>query len=122
EYLAQRSGSDLTRGECWMVSRVSEAGSRSLEEMGEASDTPRELVESTAAALRDRGLVVIEDQVVTPTPAGQAEADRLLAAQPEVLLELVAGWGGTDDPDVEGLVDDIARRLATEDLPAGLPS
>jgi EmrB/QacA subfamily drug resistance transporter len=120
EYLAQRSGSRLTRGECWMVSRVSEAGSRSLEAMVEASDTSRELVESTAAALRDRGLVVIEDEVVTPTAAGQAEADRLLAAQREVLLELLAGWGGTDDPDVEGLVDDIARRLATEDQPAGL--
>ena len=70
--------------------------------------------------MRDRGLVTIEDEVVVPTPAGQAEADQLLEAQREVLLELIAGWGGADDPDVEGLVDDIARRLAAEDQPAEL--
>ena len=120
EYLAEKSQSDLTRGECWMLSRVSEMGSRSFPAMTEASDTPRDLVEETAAGLEAKGLVTIEGEDVSPTEAGLHEAARLLEVQREVLLDLLAGWGGPDDPDVDGLVNDIARRLATEDQPAGV--
>ena len=120
EYLAEKSQSELTRGECWMLSRVSEEGFRSIPAMTEASDTPRELVEETAAGLAAKGLVTIEGEDVSPTEAGLHEAARLLEVQREVLLDLVAGWGGPEDPDVDGLVDDIARRLATEDQPAGV--
>jgi len=115
EYLSERSGVDLPRGECWMLSRVSEAGSRSVTEMEEASDTPRDLVETTAEGLAERGLVVLDGEVVQPTEAGLHVAARLLDAQRAVLLDLVAGWGGPDDPDVDGLVDDVAHRLAAED-------
>ena len=77
EYLAEKSQSDLTRGECWMLSRVSEMGSRSFPAMTEASDTPRDLVEETAAGLEAKGLVTIEGEDVSPTEAGLHQAARL---------------------------------------------
>jgi hypothetical protein len=121
EVVAERAGSPLTRGECWMVSRVSDTGTRSMDVMAEVSQTPVEVVQTVAERLRDRGMVTIADGSASITPAGTAEADRLLAAQRSILHGIIEDWPG-GEPDVEELLDDIARRLRVEDTPDDLVS
>ena len=91
-----------------------------MQAMIDASDTPRDLVESTAPP-RCANADSSPSRRGRRTDAGRPGRGRPPAqAQRETLLALIAGWGGADDPDVEGLVDDIARRLAAEDQPAEL--
>ena len=120
QVLAQRAGSGLTRGECWMVSRLAETGSRSVALMAEVSETPTEFVERTAQGLVERGMATLTDGVATVTPAGIAEADRLLAAQRAALRGILEDWPGEEEPEVEELIDDIAHRLRVEPQPEGL--
>ncbi len=115
EILAERSGSALTRGECWMVTRVAELGSRPLAVMAEASETPSAMVERVAESLRDRGMITLQDGTAVITAAGEAEAARLVETQRAVIRALIDEWPGETEPDVEELVEDIARRLATGD-------
>jgi len=105
-----------------MVSRLAETGSRDLAVMSEASATPLPLVERTAQGLTARGLATRDGDTLTVTPAGTTEADRLLDAQRSVIHELIDGWPGEHEPDVENLIDDIARRLSEEPDQVVLPS
>ncbi|NED61438.1 hypothetical protein G3I15_10940, partial [Streptomyces sp. SID10244] len=66
-----------------------------------------------------RGMVTIDNETVTITPAGTAEADRLLEAQRERLRTFVADYPGSDEADVDQMLDEIAGRLHDE-VPRGL--
>ncbi|WAC55696.1 MDR family MFS transporter [Gordonia sp. SL306] len=119
EIVVATAGSPLSRGEAWMVSRVSEETSRDFAAMVEASDTPLPIVKQTADDLAKRGMVTIDNETVTITPAGTAEADRLLEAQRERLRSFVADYPGSDEADVNQMLDEIAGRLHDE-VPKGL--
>ena len=103
-----------------MVSRVAEETSREIEAMVSASDTPRPVVVSTAESLAARGMVTIDHGLVTITAEGRAEAERLLDAQRTRLRQFVADYPGSDEADVDELLDEIARRLHIEAPPKGL--
>ncbi|MFW0784994.1 MDR family MFS transporter [Gordonia sp. CPCC 206044] len=114
EMVVSTAESSLSRGEAWMVSRVAEEGTRDMHAMSVASETPMDVVESTARSLAERRMVVIDHDQVTITPEGAAEADRLLDAQRERLREFVADYPGSDEADVDQMLDEIARRLRQE--------
>uniref|UniRef100_UPI003D92681E MDR family MFS transporter n=1 Tax=Gordonia sp. B7-2 TaxID=3420932 RepID=UPI003D92681E len=114
EHVVDAAHSPLSRGEAWMLSRVAEEGSRDMEVMASASETELPTIERTAHALAARGMVDIDEAHVAITPAGNAEAQSLLDAQRTELRALVADCPGSDEPDVQTMLDEIARRLHEE--------
>jgi Mn-dependent DtxR family transcriptional regulator len=120
ELVVETAQSSLTRGEAWMVSRVSEEGTREISAMVEASQSPHEVVERTAWSLAARGMVTVDHGLVAITPEGDAEAQRLLEAQRRRLRDFIADYPGSDEADVDDMLDEIARRLHDEVPPPGL--
>ena len=113
------AGSPLSRGEAWMVSRVAEETTRDFATMVSVSGTPLPIVEDTAESLAARGMVTIDGGIARITSAESAEADRLLEAQRERLRTFVADYPGSNEADVDEMLDEIARRLHDE-VPTGL--
>ncbi|MGC5258764.1 DHA2 family efflux MFS transporter permease subunit [Gordonia sp. DT218] len=120
ELVVETADSSLSRGEAWMVSRVAEETSRDMYAMASVSETPFSSVEETARSLARRGMVTIDRDLVSITPEGSAEADRLLEAQREQLRTFVADYPGSNDADVDQMLDEIARRLHGEVPDRGL--
>ncbi|MGV9712080.1 DHA2 family efflux MFS transporter permease subunit [Gordonia sp. NPDC003424] len=114
EIVVKAAGSDLSRGEAWMVSRVDEEGSRTMEEMSTASHTPITQIDEIARSLADRGMVTVEGDVVRIAPPGELESNRLLEAQRERLRAFVSDYPGSDQADVEKMLDEIAQALRDE--------
>lgn len=114
EMVVATAGSDLSRGEAWMVSRVSEERGRLIPEMAAVSRTPLPEVEETAQSLAGRGLVTIDGEQVNITPAGDAEAEQLLEAQRIRLREFVSDYPGSEREDVDMMLDEIANSLHRE--------
>lgn len=119
EMVVATAGSPLSRGEAWMVSRVAEETTRDFATMVSVSGTPLPIVEDTAERLAARGMVTIDGGIVRITSAGSAEADRLLEAQRERLRTFVVDYPGSNEADVDEMLDEIARRLHDE-VPTGL--
>lgn len=112
---------DLTPGQCWLLSRVSAVRSRTIDVMVERSGVERAAVVRTAESLRDRGLVEIDGETVTPTPAGDAVAEQLKENERAKLHTMIAQWQGADEPDVHTLVEQVTERLWRDDpAPAGM--
>jgi hypothetical protein len=112
---------DLTPGQCWMLARVTATGSRTVDAMVESSHVDRDRVVATAEALRTRGLVAVDDGVVTPTPGGLALADRVRDHERDLLRRMVDEWEGSDEPALDVLVEQVTERLWRDDpSPAGL--
>ncbi|MDL9947234.1 MDR family MFS transporter [Gordonia sp. ABSL11-1] len=120
ELVVETAQSSLTRGEAWMVSRASEEGTREISAMVEASQSPHEVVERTAWSLAARGMVTVDHGLVAITPEGDAEAQRLLEAQRQRLRDFIVDYPGSDEADVDDMLDEIARRLHDEVPPPGL--
>ncbi|HWJ86262.1 MAG TPA: MFS transporter [Cellulomonas sp.] len=111
---------DLTPGQCWMLSRVSGERSRTFARMTERSGVEIGRVRQVAAELESRGLIEIHDETATPTPAGDAVAERLRENEREQLRQVVAQWGD-GEPELEELVEQITDRLRQQDpSPAAL--
>jgi EmrB/QacA subfamily drug resistance transporter len=115
--LSEMMGADLTPGQTWMISRVAADGSRSVAAMAKTSHTPAEVVGQVADQLQTRGLVTVADGTVTVTQAGRTTAATLLETERTTLRRLIDEWPGAEEPDVEGLLDDIVQRLSREDRP-----
>ena len=89
--------------------------------MVEKSGVERAAVVRTAEALRDRGLVTISEETVSPTEAGDAIAERLAANERAKLHTMIDQWQGADDPDLDALVEQVTERLWRDDTaPAGM--
>ncbi|HEY9310786.1 MDR family MFS transporter [Williamsia sp.] len=114
ERVVDAADSSLTRGEAWMVSRVAEEGTREISVMSEVSQTPLPVVEETAQRLQQRGMIDLGHGLAVITPTGQEEAERLLVAQRQRIQHFVDNYPGSDEADVDELIDEIARRLHVE--------
>ncbi|HEY1486137.1 MAG TPA: MFS transporter, partial [Micromonosporaceae bacterium] len=115
--LSDMMGSGLSPGQTWMLSRVAADGSRSLAAMADTSHTPADIVARVADQLRERGLATVADGTVSVTDAGRSTATTLLETERSTLRRLIDEWPGAEEPDVEGLLDDIVMRLTREDRP-----
>jgi EmrB/QacA subfamily drug resistance transporter len=115
--LAGMMGTGLSPGQTWMVSRVAADGSRSIDAMATTSHSAPELVEQVADRLRERGLVTVDDGTVSITESGREVATTLLDTERATLRRLIDEWPGADEPDVDGLLDEIVARLSREDRP-----
>lgn len=111
----------LSPGQCWMLARVTAEGSRTIDAMVDHSGVERDRVLATADVLLSRGLVDVTDGVVTPTDAGHAIADEIRENERAQLRRIVDQWSGSDEPQLDELVEQMTARLWREDpSPAGL--
>jgi EmrB/QacA subfamily drug resistance transporter len=115
--LSAMIGDGLTPGQTWMVSRVAADGSRSAAAMAETSRTPIDTVNRVADQLRARGLVTIDDGTVSVTDAGRQTARTLREAERTTLRRLIDEWPGSEEPDVNALLEEILQRLSRDDRP-----
>jgi EmrB/QacA subfamily drug resistance transporter len=106
----------LGPGECWMITRASLKGPRSVATMAERSGASEDQVRDVARSLAGRGLVTVDGDTVTATDAGLAAAERLREAERERLAQYVAGWD--HEPDVDELVRRVAEELLADPEPA----
>src|SRR5206468_5756935 len=77
--------------------------------------------------LAGRLLTVAENEhgsfVRTPTPEGEAIAQRLIAERRASLARLCQGWAPDQHPDLARLLSGLARELAAEPAPpVGVPA
>jgi EmrB/QacA subfamily drug resistance transporter len=115
--LDRMMGADLTPGQTWMISRVAADGTRTVAAMAQTSETPVDTVASVAAALQDKGLATVADGTVTVTDDGRTVAGTLRETERGALRRLIDEWPGAEEPDVDGLLDEIVSRLSREDRP-----
>ncbi|MBW9214812.1 MFS transporter [Mumia sp. zg.B53] len=103
----------LTPEECWMVTRASLKGPRSIATMAERSGRPPEAVQRVADSLARRGFVTVDAGTVTSTAAGDAAAETIRANERERLQHYIKGWD--QEPEIDQLVDQLTEDLLSED-------
>ncbi|ROS79170.1 MFS transporter [Cellulomonas sp. PhB143] len=116
-YAILAADSGLTPEECWMVTRASLKGPRSVETMSERSGASTGVVTGVAAALEERGLVTVDGDTVTATDAGHAAAEALRENERVRLRALIEGWPGEKEPEIDEIVSELTDRLHAEDPP-----
>jgi predicted MFS family arabinose efflux permease/DNA-binding MarR family transcriptional regulator len=120
ERVAVEAGVDLPINECWALVQI-RRGTHDPLVMSERSGTSPEAVESTLAALAQKGLVTppagAETSPVELTDRGGAIADTLIANVRDRLEKLLEGWSPEQYDDLAKLLD----QFATEVIPSGEP-
>ncbi|CAM3587189.1 MDR family MFS transporter [Occultella aeris] len=111
----------LTPEQCWMVTRVSLKGTRSVVLMAERSGATADRVREIAEQLAARELVRLDGDTVASTPAGDAVAEELRERERDRLRRYVAEWPGGDEPEVDQLVEQLTAQLLADpsDVVAG---
>ncbi|QMW66663.1 MFS transporter [Mumia sp. ZJ1417] len=99
--------------ECWMVTRASLKGPRSIATMAQRADAPPETVRRVAESLASHGLVSVVGDTVTATPDGHAAAERIRAHERARLQHYIDEWG--PEPEVEELVEELTEQLLADD-------
>lgn len=85
--------------------------------MADLSKSTLDPVIRVAYGLRDKGLVAFEPPTVTATESGHQIADAMLEHERAILHRFTEEWPGSDCPEVSRLVEDIANRLSTDEVP-----
>ncbi|KAA1425084.1 MFS transporter [Mumia zhuanghuii] len=116
EALAADLDLQLAPEECWMVTRASIKGPRSIETMAARAESTPEAVRLVAESLARRAMVVVDGDTVTATAAGEAAAEALRANERARLQAYIAEWGA--EPEVEELVEQLTEQLLTDE-PSG---
>jgi DNA-binding MarR family transcriptional regulator len=113
ERLARRAGVDLAPPELWLLARLGErAPSTETQLTEELGDEAR--VTAAVDHLQERSFVVRRDGgVITLTTEGREDYERLIAARCAGLRELLAGWRPDEQPEVQRMVDALARDLVS---------
>ncbi|BDZ42314.1 EmrB/QacA family drug resistance transporter [Paraoerskovia sediminicola] len=118
-YAIVAGDSALSPGQCWMVTRASLKGPRSIETMSEVSGAPTGVVAGVAGALEEHGLVTVDGDTVTATEAGHAAAESLRENERARLQAFVDAWPGEKEPAIDEIVAELTDRLHEHELPAG---
>jgi EmrB/QacA subfamily drug resistance transporter len=113
ERLARRAGVDLAPPELWLLARLGErAPSTETQLTEELGDEAR--IATAVDHLQERSFVVVRDGgVITLTAEGREDYERLINARCAGLRELLAGWRPEEQPDVQRMVDALARDLVS---------
>lgn len=111
-YTALSHDVDLAPEECWMVTRASLKGTRSIATMAERADASEALTRHVAESLQAQGLVTIDGDTVEATAAGHDAAEQIRVAERDRLLQFVTEWEG--EPEVDQLVDHFTDALLAD--------
>jgi EmrB/QacA subfamily drug resistance transporter len=112
--VAERAGVELSPGAVWALVRIDEHGFAKAREMAESQDVPPDRIASVVAELRNCGLVTGEEGARELTPAGRALTDQVVSARRDLLAEAVADESADRRPEVDALLQRLARELVGE--------
>ena len=121
ERLAARADVDLPPPQLWLLARLGERAPTSQERLLEQLPVDPGAVAVTLRRLAERSLVGDQDGVITLTPSGRAEYERLVTARCAGLRELLDGWNPDEHPELRRLIDQLGRDLVSE-IPAPAPA
>jgi MFS family permease len=108
--MAERAGLALSPGATWALVRIERHGLEATVALaGEQGATPERVAE-VAAELEGLGMLG-EDGL---TPLGHASSQRLIAARRDLLAELVAEPAADRRPELDALIERLARELVGE--------
>jgi EmrB/QacA subfamily drug resistance transporter len=114
--LAARAGVNLGAQACWLLFRLEEDGSLTLEELAHRVGARPDRFARGLAQLEAEGLIEVDaNAVLHPTSTGDAVAAQLLDARRAALLELLGGWDPSAHPELEALVRRLAASTMADD-------
>ena len=113
ERLANRAGVELAPPELWLLARLGERAPLTDGDLtAELGDEKR--IAAALEHLQDRSFVVRRDSgVLKLTTRGREDYERLVAARCAGLRELLAGWRPDEQPEVQRMIDSLARDLVS---------
>jgi DNA-binding MarR family transcriptional regulator len=114
EQLAARARVNLDPEATWTLARLAEHGPTSAEMLGTATGGDVDRIERSLRDLRDRGIVIGTDGVFDLTPSGRQTWDTIVSVRRQTLEELVRDWSPEDHQQLQGVLDRLARSLASE--------
>jgi DNA-binding MarR family transcriptional regulator len=114
EQFAVRAGLDLSPPELWLLARIGERQSVSIEEL--RSEFGLDDVDMTRSLtnLRSRSLVLTENSHLRLTEGGSDVRERIHAARCGDLNDLLSGWEPERHAEIRRIVDQLARSFANE--------
>jgi DNA-binding MarR family transcriptional regulator len=102
------------RTRSWQHARLAEHAPASAESLASATAVDRDRVERSLRELVARGLVVAADGTLDLSPSGRRTWDALVSVRRATLEELVRDWSPEDHQQLQGVLDRLARSLASE--------
>ncbi|GAB3662592.1 MFS transporter [Actinocorallia lasiicapitis] len=118
--LGMRAGVDLPAGSMWVLCRVAAAGGRMPgETLAQRGDIPRTEGAPFVDRLVSEGYAVRSGGDVVLTPAGRAADEKLVEARTKGLHHLLDGWEPDANPELQTLLDKIARTSLGSDADQG---
>jgi len=118
ERLAARAELDVPPPQLWLLARLGERAPRTVAGLAAELRADPDRLAVTVAGLESRGLVEPADGgTIALTAAGLASPERLIEAKCAGLRELLDGWEPSEHPEVEQLIDRLARDVVSE-MPA----
>ncbi|WP_262847679.1 MDR family MFS transporter [Mumia quercus] len=115
EALARAVDLGLSPEECWMVTRASLKGPRSIAPMAERAKSTPERVRAVAESLASRGFVSVDGDTVTATSRGDEAAEQIRVKERARLKRYLDDWD--HEPEMDELVDQLTEQLLSEDRP-----
>jgi EmrB/QacA subfamily drug resistance transporter len=112
--VAARAGLDLSPGAIWALVQVDEHGLGRARAMAEQSGIDPERIGNVVGELRERGLIAGEAGHAELTPEGREQTERVVKARRDALLDALADGGADRDPQLEALLQRLARELCGE--------
>jgi EmrB/QacA subfamily drug resistance transporter len=115
ERFASRAGLVLTPPQLWLLTRLGERPTLTLEQLSDKYETNDSQINATLEQLLKASLIQIENNsVVTLTSAGRRDYEQLLTARRARLHELLTGWQPEQHRELQQLIDKLARDLSSE--------
>jgi MFS family permease len=109
--VAERSGIELSPAAVWALVRIDEHGLAGARTQAEQAGVDPVRIAAVVGELRDRGMIAGEDGSVDLTAAGRDETKRAVNARRELLTEALADDSADRRPDVQALLERLARSL-----------
>jgi EmrB/QacA subfamily drug resistance transporter len=114
ERISERAGIEIGPGATWALVRIEEHGTVAARRLAEEQGVDAPRITAVIAELSERGLIGGEDGVSGLTAQGSELAVRALAARRELLSEALSDETAERDPNVQALLERLARELVGE--------
>jgi EmrB/QacA subfamily drug resistance transporter len=114
EELASRARVNLDPEETWTLARLAEHGPASADALAAATGADGGRVEQSLRELADRNLVGSAAGAFDLTPSGRQAWDTIVSVRLATLEDLVRDWSPEDHQQLQGVLDRLARSLASE--------
>jgi EmrB/QacA subfamily drug resistance transporter len=114
EKLAARARVNLDPEATWTLARLADHGPTSAEMLATATGGDVDRIERSLRDLSGRGIVMGTDGVFDLTSSGRQMWDTIVSVRRQTLEELVRDWSPEDHQQLQGVLDRLARSLASE--------